>query len=327
MSALESEARAEVSLRQGITPQRAAVYADWLEEQGDPQAELIRLQLLGRSHVACLEANWKRWFGKLKPRDCWFLLSHGFATVAWFDEQVPPDVLASPVLRFVDEIRVKRGGSLSGVERLGSLKNLDLRFTGKLDPGDRQRFATATLPALRRLSLTLPATPMPEIVELLATSRWAAQLERLSIIIASPVAYEELLAQAEFFSQFGERLEFASAVDLALAHRPQMLAALPTVRHRPIPDSHPDREFSTFPTIKEPPFFHGKAKTCGPRGLSGVHFCLCAGCASFNTQDVFYDAGRMDYSERKAETYCAYQREYRCLDCGRVTHWYVNTTS
>ena len=93
------------------------VYADWLDERGDPRGELIRVQSAPRinraQERAVLKWNRARWFGAQDPEDLMLAWEHGFVDALCVGHSMAQavaveQVLSLPVMRLLRRRLVAR---------------------------------------------------------------------------------------------------------------------------------------------------------------------------------------------------------------------------
>ncbi len=196
-----------------------AVFADQLEEQGDPRAELVRAQLAGDVLRAgeLIKLHGPQWLGPLKPKDSLLRWKHGFVVDAAL-RSVPEHLGASlerPAFRFLE--RLALGPSvqfeLSGLasaralrslvwfadqtDSLSPLDGLELKhlesFTLKTSATRLDGLSNARFPQLRQLHTGCTAGNEETLLQVLAKASWWPTLTRWSHRVASRAGLLALL--------------------------------------------------------------------------------------------------------------------------------------
>lgn len=140
------------------------VYADWLSEQGDPRAGLVRLQSAQRidreAEAAYIDLHWDRWFG-VDPDRLQASWKNGFVDALrqyprMGERDASPALLEAPVLRFLRRLDAfanhMKAGELQGVDRLPGLSRLCLRSPSSSLQGSLRGLTLPGLETLRWLS-------------------------------------------------------------------------------------------------------------------------------------------------------------------------------
>lgn len=142
-----------------------AVFADWLEERGDPRAELMRLMPPGVTFpstspldpriAAVIDAHAPTWFPGLRLAELHLTWRHGFVHAAQVTRRAmgdlsPEDFFALPSLRFIQHLTVVGDGLTRALAALPGLRHLTLLSVR----GPELRWLDdVTLPAVENLNL------------------------------------------------------------------------------------------------------------------------------------------------------------------------------
>lgn len=133
-----------------------AVFADGLEERGDPRAHLIRAQLRGDAPAVerLLAAHGQAWLGSIVPGDTLIAWKPGHVTELALRRPAPEGLLGQlaelPTLRRVRRLGLSSVGHLAALGALEELKDLAV-FSRREDSWGS--LGRVTLPALERLTL------------------------------------------------------------------------------------------------------------------------------------------------------------------------------
>lgn len=137
-------------------PEALSVFADVLEERGDPRGALMRAQLAGdAARVAeLLRVQGRAWLGSLVPEETLVSWKPGHVTEVALRKAAPfglvRELVALPALRRVRRLALPSLPELSELGALEDLRELVL-FSGRDDSWGS--LAGVTLPALERLTL------------------------------------------------------------------------------------------------------------------------------------------------------------------------------
>ncbi|MFT3840743.1 MAG: TIGR02996 domain-containing protein [Myxococcaceae bacterium] len=337
----------ECAREQFDAPELFQVYADWLEERGDPRGELIRMQLLAERfeqrqplgenawlvthsdhHFLAeqiIRERWSEWFGALPRNSVKLTWEHGFVRLLEVLENCPLQSLAPllslPAMRFVRFVQAEHGfhGDAGGLPAASSLDCLHWSFsrTNALSP-----LAHAELPALTKMFVTFEVRPAKADLEALATLR-APALEKFQLTLGPKLDDAAAAAVLHFarerLSPLGKALVLRGPAKVFTAHRAALRVALPLAKLTPLDrDRAINGPWPTEQPSYAPPDFHllrrwtkhrdGKA---GPgERFSGqyVLFHFCAHCAGSNTRRIF--------KSREED-----RSEYVCVECGGFSHY------
>ena len=223
-----ARARREAELLAAIYADPAAdeprvVYADWLQERGDPRGEFIALQLRPsrgdlehRREAELLEAHWERWIRPLSVARAHGTFERGFLArvnlVRFTDDPAWSTVVAA-------RVPGHQVGWLHELERPLALTSLTIE-DGPDTPTLRELATIESLPKLTELTVipamgwTVQANSHADLLAFLRAPI-AAQLEELALWI-SPLALGELLpVMPRHLRRFQLRLPYTTDYGLA----------------------------------------------------------------------------------------------------------------
>ncbi|MFO0596145.1 MAG: hypothetical protein U0228_12595 [Myxococcaceae bacterium] len=238
------------------TPETWKVYADWLEERGDPRAALMRSRSPAE-HDRLVTQHWARWFGPL-DRGSVHELSwrHGFLeTLSLHPRAAPSFVIAG--LRFLADVRVAFpfGSALDGLDALPRLSRLSLRIPWSERWPEALRGAShrvtslavelegfggngdlwllgRKLPALRHFVLDASALPQQTLGQL-THAPWLGHLESLTLVGVTKDSAPVLLNRSQPFARLGDRLVLGLDADAVSLHGQRLATTLPLARVGP----------------------------------------------------------------------------------------------
>lgn len=323
------------------------VYADWLEERGDPRGELIRMQLLaerfeqrqpiGESawlvthsdhHFLAeqmIRERWTEWFGALPRSSVKLTWEHGFVRLLELLDNCPlpslAPLLALPAMRFVRFVQAEGGfaGDAGGLQLAPSLDcvHWSVSRSNALAP-----LAGTQLSSLSKVFVTFEVRPTK------------ADLEGLSALSSGPVEKFQLTlgpklddkgAQTvlgfarERLAQLGKALVLRGPAALITAHRAALRVALPLAKLTPLdrdrvmngpwPTEQPSYAPKDFWQLRKwTKHRDGKAGPGERFGGQYLLFHFCAHCAGSNTRRIF--------KSREED-----RSEYVCVECGGFSHY------
>lgn len=266
-------------------PATLSVYADWLEERGDPRGTLMRMQSHppiegGPTDGAFIDRHWERWF-EVPPSPpllwCGLKWKSGFVREATLFREAAigrSRLWALPVMRFLEELSLLEGAgprALAGLtqlpclqalealslqpghlavlagQRLLALEALTLELPRGLSDDDLTGLQQVELPALRRLRCDFQPVEDSAVAGAVvrALSQWPQVAMRLEVNEEATVA--ELAPLLASFR--AEHVTLVMPTALAVAWRDRLLAARPTVQLRLLlANEHAEWEMKTSAT-------------------------------------------------------------------------------
>lgn len=338
------------------TPETWAVYADWLEEQGDPRGALMRLSPSSSAHGDLVAQYWGRWFGTI-PREAFTRLEweNGFVSRVTVRSPAAVSLFTLPVMHFARELSISLpfDAPLNGLDALPRLRHLrvSLRWghsLGELRPAFEKLASielemlgspgsgelgvlTWPLPALRHFVLDALRLPQ-QTLGWLAAAPWLSQLESLGLCDIDHDNARPLLDRSEPFAALGAALHLDLANEGGRRGELRMKFPLATMRQGKPMVRVPFRERGPWP-IPQPRDAPANFRTYPPQ------------LTPFRA-DVFVSSGdRMtdplnDLPEARSCAWCAsnstlviyaqldghtphgrarWIREWRCEECDGIT--------
>jgi uncharacterized protein (TIGR02996 family) len=162
------------------------VYADWLQDRGDPRGEMIALAMLAPEHQRLTELlqrhalGWQCDDGLPLSRDCRF--ARGFVEslrVQLFDAEHVARLLGQPALACVRELDVSYStvgdplaARIAACRHLAWLRSLDLGLCSLTDAGVAALAGSPNLPRLERVDVSGNHTLTAGALDLLAGRGW-----------------------------------------------------------------------------------------------------------------------------------------------------------
>lgn len=169
------------------------VLADGFEERGDPRAELVRAQTLGRDYGELLGKHWSQWIGSLKPQAMLMKWKRGFLVDVAV--RVAPDgwrldeLLSKPTTEYLSRLALGPNVSSRGLEHARGLRHLVcfgtlqanelpsvVSLTLDLDGPSAQGLASLVAPRLTALNTRVGAEHEASLFVSLARAPWFAGL-------------------------------------------------------------------------------------------------------------------------------------------------------
>ena len=169
------------------------VLADELEEGGDPRAELVRAQTLGREYGELLSQHWSQWIGSLKPKETLLRWKRGFlvdvgVSVAPADWRLE-ELLSKPTTEYLSRLALGPNVSSCGLEHARGLRHLIcfgtlqadelpsvVTLTLDIDGPSAQGLAFLVAPQLTALNTRAGPEHEASLFESLARATWFAGL-------------------------------------------------------------------------------------------------------------------------------------------------------
>ena len=327
-------------------------YEAWLIECGEPRGALMRAGRPGAPPEAAqriVAAQWKNWFGELRPDAVVCEWNHGFVQSLRITSSIPAELMGRALftkrsLRFLRTLTIDAGveGSLYGIEVLQRLHRIELTASVRL----LNELAQLRPVALAELQVCGPFST--EIFNALARIPWRADLRRLELGAVRVPDVQARLAQKNERAPPVPGLKLRVDEDTVRAYRDSVRAAFPGVRIEtavdarkygyewlnPIASPQPKRapaNFRELPpelTRSEPAVMGSYAGQMDEYQVgSGVRvtessreYSRCAACGSEDTLRI-YSKFKHRYSEQRFENYYWSIREFVCNECGEFTSY------
>lgn len=231
------------------SPETWAVYADWLDEHGDPRGRLMRLDPATAEHAALVAENWPRWFaGASTAAFSQLVWRNGFIDTATIRTPVELPLFSLHVCRFVRELSftLPFGASLAGLEGLPLLRrvcvsmpwsfeadelrsaferlsSLDLQLVGGAEEGE---LAVLEWQLQHLRHLVLDARHVPgRVFERVLAAPWLQHLQTLVLCGVDARSASVLLSRPDSLRWLGRGLHLEIAEDEIL--RAELLSTLP----------------------------------------------------------------------------------------------------
>lgn len=234
------------------TPQTWAVYADWLEEKGDPRGTLMRLDPSSTAHSDLVDQHWPRWFGEI-PREAFSQLTwaNGFVSRAAIRNPISETLFKLHSMKFVRELSIElpfnASVGLNALARLHHLRasmswrdsltelrptlekmaSIELALAGAPEGGELG-VLTWQLTALQHFVLDAPRLPT-QTVRLLAEAPWIRQIKSLTVCGVDREIAMLMIERAEPFAAIGAGLHLQLS-PRGGAQREQLRRSFPLAR-------------------------------------------------------------------------------------------------
>lgn len=275
-----------------------STYADWLEERGDPRAELMRR---GGDDAPLIQQHWERWFPGIAPTSLHLKWQHGFVREAQLvDARLSIDaLLALPSMKWVRALTFNQPTTLGALDTLPLLSSLTIH--------DAVALKHVQLPTLR--ALDVPSSLLP----------YVGASPTLHVRVEDDVLEPDLERMKRTFphARFTPQVH-AQTNDFHWSFGP-LASTTPRLAPKNVLELPPWTETRRRGTQSDDDVITGVGSGAASLNSGRGWLQRCMHCASSVVLYVFHESWSL-YSHFETTTY--ERREFRCLVCSHFTAYH-----